>query len=318
MNKIDSKNKKKSAIELKMKLLRDGIKNKEENGANTDFSLHITLVDEPNKKVPVVEKAKGLEKFENAMEQAKSYNPDSIIVHTYRNKNDRKGTAWVFKLTDEEQEEEKPLGEQISEIVESQMAKAAEKLSGVGNDGLGAIQKYEHLGEILTLKSEKQLTELRHKQELADINRQLNDKHEAIMSNEETIARLEEENSQLSKDFETYKTDRMAGLTSSISQAGMSIIGNLASQYLPQLIGGEKTQGLAGSEGNHKATMVENDDPREMLIEQLRLIVAAFDQETFVNFHRLMEIISADSGIIGSILLHLEAKNEHKNEGGSE
>lgn len=316
---MESKNQKMSAVEVKMQLLRDGIKNKEENDSNTDFSIHITLQDEPSKKVPVIERSSGLENFESAMEQAKKYTPETIIVHTFRNKTDRKGSAWVFKVAENREEPQKPLKEQISDAVKGEMDKLTDTLSGTEDSStLGAIQKYEHLGEILTLKSEKQLTELQHKQELAELNRQITEKHEIIESNNATITGLEKENKKIADEYEVYKSDKMAGVTKSISQAGLAIVSNLASQYLPKLMGAGSAA-MAGVNEGQKTTIVEDDDPRSILIDQIRLIIAEYDQDTFVSFYRLMELIASDSATISIVLELLEPNLEKdKNNGGAE
>ncbi|MFK5855780.1 MAG: hypothetical protein QM503_06590 [Bacteroidota bacterium] len=305
---MEPKKKKKTAIEVKMQLLKDGIKSKEEKGENTDFSLHIILEDEPGKKVPVVERDNGYERFDAALERAQDYGPETIIVHTFRNKSDRKGTVWSFNVGSENETNERPLREQITETVKSEI----KKISETGNsEGLGAVEKYEHLGEILTLKSERQLTELKHGQQLAELNRQLTEKHEIIGSNEKTIEELEKENKLIIDEFETYKTDRLAGVSKSISQAGMSIVSNLASQYLPQLLGSGITAGMAGVNEGQKTTIVEDDDPRSLLVDQIRLIIADYDQETFIGFYQLMELITSNPSTIGLALKHFEKEVEN-------
>ena len=313
---MESQSKKKSAIEVKMQLLSDGLKTKEENGDNTDFSINITLADQPNKKVPVVERDNGFDKFESAMERAKNYSPVSILVHTYRNKSDRNGNLWSFNLAQENETDEKPLGEQIADTVKSEMIKVAEIEN---TENLGAIEKYEHLGEILTLKSEKQLTDLKHQHQLDDLNRQLTQKQSVIKGNEKVIADLEKENKNLVDDFDSYKADRLAGISKSISQAGLSIVSNLASQYLPQLLGSGNNAGMGGMSEGQKTTIVEDDDPRNLLIDQIRLIISEYDQQTFMGFYRLMELIAADKGTIDIILKYLEPQTENnETRGGAE
>jgi len=312
---MEPKKKKKTATQVKMQLLKDGIKSKEEKGENTDFSLHIILEDEPGKKVPVVERDKGFDRFDAALERAREYDPETIIVHTFRNKSDRKGTAWSFKVGLENEINEKPMPEQIAETVKSEMSKVTDNEK---SEGLGAVQKYEHLGEILTLKSERQLTELKHEQQLSDLNRQITEKHEIIGSNEKIIEELENENKLIADEFESFKADRLAGVSKSISQAGMSIVSNLASQYLPQLLGSGNNAGMAGTNAAQKTTIVEDDDPRSLLIEQIRLIIADYDEETFIGFYQLMELIASDPATIDLTLKHFGSETENNEINGGE
>ncbi len=297
-----------SGTDVRLKILRAQIAQKEsENNKSYGFTLSITLKDEPNKTIEIVERAQGIENFDAAITDAKEFDPHTIIVNTYRNKTEKpkKANEWRLAMVEEPKEHVIPLAEQIDESVKKQIAEMQETLKGVDGSGeLGAVQKFEHLGKILTLNSEKEITAMKHANEVSGLNRQLTEKLDENEDLKTTIGELENDLEKVDGEFEEYKADKLSGITEGIEKGALQALVLAAKQFAPKLLGGA-ISGVSGDDGQ-KATIVESNDPIEIYLGQLRMLISSFDEATIKSFNRLIELIAADPGTIEIALELLE------------
>lgn len=298
-----------SSNESKLLMIRHTIKQSDANEkSNNCFSVYVSLNDQPNKKLPIVDKEKGLDTFNAAIDSLDKIDVHTLFVTTFKSKKERTGIEWRLDLG-----EGLDIVKTVSSAVSHEMENYKESLAGnlSANQGmpLGEIQ-YKHMGEVLQLKAERQMEQLNHQNTIAELNRQLQSSLDTNEDNENLISKLEKENESLEKEFDDFKNDKLSGMSSAISSAGGQILGNLAKQFIPGIIGGGAANVSGISENSNKATMVEGDDHIGLILDQIRLVVTPYDDDTLLKFYSIMEIIALDKNNLDTILKFLKPNNE--------
>jgi len=302
--------------EKQLKIIRDGFQRNDEKKVKYFFSVY-AIFDEDEKEIAIVEKETGAEAYDEAIAYAKENEAIEIIVVKFDKKNEprTKKREHHFKTgigVTKQVSEEKVIG-----MIEEKLSTLEETLGGMKDDpsGLGIVrQEYQHQSELLKIETRQKFKEIEFERKIEALERQIEEKEEELLQSQQETSQLKSEITELENEFENYKTDKFAGLSDQISEAGQNLLSGLVAKAIPLLTSGkgiEAMQGVIGDDAQGKTSIVEDEvNPQvDQLVTEIREILKGFNETQFQQFYQIMVYIISEPQNLENIHQFINSKN---------
>jgi len=288
--------------EKQLKIIRDGFQRNDEKKIKYFFSVY-AVFDEDQDEIAIVEKETGAEAYDEAITYAIENEAVEIIIVKFDKKNEPRTKKREHRFKTGVAEKAKQVSEEkVIGMIEEKLSTLEETLGSMKDDpsGLGMVrQEYQHQSQLLKMETKQKFKEIEFERKIEALERQIEEKEEELLQSQQETTQLKSQIDEIENEFEAYKTDKFAGLSDQISEAGQNLLSGLVAKAIPLLTSGkgiEAVQGLSGDDAQGKTSIVEDEiNPQvEQLTNEIREILKGFNETQFQQFYQIMIYIFSE------------------------